>query len=156
MRAPRRGFHVDISYTGDSTAARSFTGVEFPAMINGVHVLFYSCNPEADRAFLRDILQFPSIDVGEGWLIFRLPAAEAGVHPGEATHQIQHGGHPLLGVVVYLMCDDLKKTMQTLKAKKVECSPVEEAAWGMSTSVRLPSGGSLGLYQPRHKTAIGT
>lgn len=125
-------------------------------MINGLHVLFYSCNPEADRAFLRDILNFPAIDVGEGWLIFRLPAAEAGVHPGEATHLMQHGGSPLLGAVVYLMCDDLNKTMQTVKEKKIESSPVHEEGWGRSTSIRLPSGGGLGLYQPFHKSAIGT
>lgn len=124
-------------------------------MISGVHILFYSSNPEADRAFLRDVLQFPSIDVGEGWLIFRLPAAEAAVHPGEAIHPIQHAGRPLLSAVVYLMCDDLQETMQSLKSKKVECAPVVEAGWGLSTSIRLPSGGDLGLYQPRHKTLIG-
>jgi catechol 2,3-dioxygenase-like lactoylglutathione lyase family enzyme len=125
-------------------------------MINGVHVLLYSTNPEADRAFLRDVLGFRAIDIGEGWLIFGLPPTEAGVHPGEPDHLIQHGGRSLLGAVIYLMCNDLKETMAELKAKRVECSAVEETGWGVKTTLRLPSGGELGLYQPRHPTAIAS
>jgi hypothetical protein len=126
-------------------------------MITGTHVLFYSENPEADRAFFRDILGFGSVDAGGGWLIFALPAAEAGIHPveqGENRHQA-HGGRSLLGAVVYLMCDDLQAEIKRLKAKKVSCSPVEKEPWGSKTSFILPSGGELGLYQPTHPTAIG-
>lgn len=124
-------------------------------MITGTHVLFYSENPEADRAFFRDVLQFPAVDAGEGWLIFALPPAEAGIHPteDESRHQT-HGGRQLLGAVIYLMCDDLQAQIKILEGKKVACSPVESAPWGMKTTLRLPSGGELGLYQPRHPTAI--
>lgn len=124
-------------------------------MIIGTHILFYSDNPEADRAFFRDILGFKSVDAGGGWLIFALPPAEAGVHPVEGENRTQiHGGRALLGAVVYLMCDDLEAEVKRLEAKKVSCSPVENAGWGSKTTLRLPSGGELGLYQPRHPTAI--
>jgi hypothetical protein len=124
-------------------------------MITGTHILFYSENPEADRAFFRDVLEFKSVDAGEGWLIFALPPAEAGVHPveGESRTQI-HGGRALLSAVVYLMCDDLQAEIKRLEAKNVICSPAENAGWGSKTSFKLPSGGELGLYQPRHLTAI--
>jgi hypothetical protein len=124
-------------------------------MITGTHILFYSVNPEADRAFFRDILEFKSVDAGGGWLIFGLPPAEAGVHPFEGESRTQmHGGRALLGAVVYLMCDDLQAEVKRLEAKKVSCSPVENAGWGSKTTLRMPSGGELGLYQPRHPTAI--
>jgi hypothetical protein len=124
-------------------------------MITGTHILFYSEQPEADRTFFRDVLGFKSVDAGEGWLIFALPPAEAGIHPveGESRQQL-HGGRSLLGAVVYLMCDDLQAEIKKLQAKKVMCSPAEDAGWGIKTSFRLPSGGELGLYQPRHATAI--
>ena len=125
-------------------------------MITGTHVLFYSENPEADRKFFREVLQFKSVDAGGGWLIFALPPAEAGIHPmekGESRNQV-HGGRSLLGAVIYLMCDDLAGEIKRLAAKKVECSPVERADWGSKTTIRLPSGGELGLYQPTHPTAI--
>ena len=67
-------------------------------MITGTHVLFYSKNPEADRAFFRDVLEFRSVDAGRGWLIFAMPPAEAGVHPTEGESRAQvHGGRSLLG-----------------------------------------------------------
>jgi hypothetical protein len=124
-------------------------------MITGTHVLFYSENPEADRAFFRDILRFSSVDAGGGWLIFALPPAEAAIHPtdGENRQQI-HGGRSLVGAVVYLMCDDLQAEIRRLQANKVACSPVETARWGIKTTLRLPSGGELGLYQPTHPTAL--
>jgi len=124
-------------------------------MITGTHILFYSKDAKADRAFFRDVLGFKSVDAGEGWLIFALPPAEAAVHPieGESREQI-HGGRSLLGAAVYLMCDDLKAEIEKLQAKKISCSPVENAGWGSKTTLRLPSGGELGLYQPRHATAI--
>lgn len=126
-------------------------------MIIGTHVLFYSADPEADRAFFRDGLGFRAVDAGGGWLIFALPPAEAGIHPvekGETRHQM-HGGRSLLGAVVYLMCDDLQGEIKRLQAKKIECSAVETAEWGSKTTFRLPSGGEIGLYQPAHPTAIG-
>ena len=124
-------------------------------MITGTHVLFYSENPEADRAFFRDVLEFRSVDAGRGWLIFAMPPAEAGVHPTEGESRAQvHGGRSLLGALVYLMCDDLEAEIKRLQARKVTCSPVETEDWGSKTTLRLPSGGELGLYQPTHPTAF--
>jgi len=127
-------------------------------MITGTHLLFYSDDPDADRTFFRDVLQFHTVDAGGGWLIFSLPPAEVGIHPTEKSenHQQVHGGRPLLGAVVYLMCDDMHAEIKRLAAKNVQCSPVETANWGSKTSLRLPSGGELGLYQPSHPTAIAT
>lgn len=125
-------------------------------MIIGSHVLLYSKNPDADRAFFRDILKFHGVDVGEGWLIFALPPAEMGIHPidkGERRDQA-HAGRQLLGAVLYLMCDDLKATVAMLKAKNVSCSDIEEEEWGIHTSIILPSGSEIGLYQPKHTLAI--
>jgi len=113
-------------------------------MITGAHVLLYSQDAERDRAFFRDILQFRSVDSGGGWLIFALPPAELGVHPGEGK----------LSSLLYLTCDDLPSLVQSLEAKHVECTPVAEADWGTTTTIRLPSGGQLGLYQPKHATAF--
>jgi catechol 2,3-dioxygenase-like lactoylglutathione lyase family enzyme len=119
-------------------------------MIIGTHVLFYTTNPEADRAFFRDVLGFRSVDAGEGWLIFKMPPAEAGFHPAEGSD----GGQPETGAVVYLMCDDLHALIKSLEAKKVKCSKIEEESWGLRTSIALPSGGEIGLYQPKHPTAL--
>jgi catechol 2,3-dioxygenase-like lactoylglutathione lyase family enzyme len=124
-------------------------------MINGAHVLIYSTDPEADRAFFRDVLQLRSVDAGGGWLIFALPPAEVAVHPSDGEFSQRHAGHNLLGALTYLMCDDLRATMKWLEAKDVACTAVEEARWGIKTTIRLPSGGELGLYQPTHPTAIG-
>ena|SRR5215471_170237 len=123
-------------------------------MLNGAHLLLYSKNPEADRAFFRDVLELKAIDVGGGWLIFALPPAEMGVHPGNGDFVQQHAERQLLGAVLYLMCDDLSATMRSLAQKNVRCSPTEEADWGVKTTIPLPSGGEVGLYQPRHPTAF--
>jgi catechol 2,3-dioxygenase-like lactoylglutathione lyase family enzyme len=123
-------------------------------MINGTHVLFYSGNPEADRAFFRDVLEFRSVDAGGGWLIFALPPAEAAIHPTEKGESSEHGGSSLAGAAIYLMCDDLTAEMKRLEAKNVKCTAVETARWGRKTTFRLPGGGELGLYQPSHPTAI--
>jgi len=114
-------------------------------MITGAHVIVYSKDPESDRAFFRDVLKFPAVDAGHGWLIFALPPAEAAFHPAETD-----GAHEL-----YFMCDDLKATMESLKWKKVECGAVKEERWGRVTTICLPGGGKVGLYQPKHPTAIG-
>ena len=112
-------------------------------MISGAHVVVYSKNAEADRAFFRDILGFTSVDAGHSWLIFALPPTEAAFHPSEDD------AHEL-----YFMCDDLQAEMASLAKKGVKCSKVEEARWGSITKMRLPSGGSIGLYQPTHPTAL--
>jgi len=114
-------------------------------MIFGAHAIVYSKNAEADRAFLRDILGFKSVDAGHGWLIFALPPAEAAVHPAD-----ENGAHEL-----YFMCDDLKAEMDSLAEKNVICSEVQEQRWGSITKMQLPGGGEIGLYQPRHPTALG-
>jgi catechol 2,3-dioxygenase-like lactoylglutathione lyase family enzyme len=112
-------------------------------MINGAHIVIYSTDAEADRKFFRDILHFPTVDAGHGWLIFALPPSEAAFHPAEAN-----GRHEL-----YLMCDDLKMTIASLKSANVECSAPHEERWGILTSITLPGGGSVGLYEPRHPRA---
>lgn len=109
-------------------------------MISGAHVVIYSKNAEADRAFFRDILGFPSVDAGHGWLIFALPPAEAAFHPAD-----QNSVHEL-----YLLSDDLKAEMASLAKKNVMCSEVQEAQWGSITKIRLPGGGDVHLYQPKH------
>jgi catechol 2,3-dioxygenase-like lactoylglutathione lyase family enzyme len=114
-------------------------------MIIGAHVVVYSTHPEADRAFFRDVLKFPSVDAGHNWLIFALPPAEAAFHPSE-KNDLQE---------LYFMCDDLQATMASLEEKKVTCGPVTEQRWGTLTTISLPGGGKIGLYQPKHPTAIG-
>lgn len=109
----------------------------------GAHVILYSRDAEADRAFLRDVLEFPHVDVGHGWLIFKLPPAEIATHPAE----VERGE-------LYLMCEDLEGTMRALAAKGVSCGPVDSEQWGTKTSIPLPGGGVIGLYQPRHTLAI--
>jgi hypothetical protein len=125
------------------------------AGITGAHVLLCSDDPEADRAFFRDILSFPAVDAGGGWLIFALPPAEAGIHPSGGEKRQLHGGRRLLGSVLYLMCDNLPALMKSLLAKGANCSPVETENWGIKTTIQLPSGGEIGLYQPTHPTALG-
>jgi len=125
-----------------------------PPMINGTHLLLYSRDSDADRAFFRDILQFPSVDAGEGWLIFSMPPAEAGIHPGDGNFVERHADHELSGAIVYLMCDDLQQTLESLHSKGVQTTATVQAGWGVTTTIRLPGGGGLGLYQPRHATAL--
>lgn len=125
-------------------------------MINGAHVLMMSNDAEADRNFLRDVLGLKYVDVGHGWLIFGLPPAEVAVHPAEGEkREPGPGGHQMLGAHLYLMCDDLKAEMARLKAKNVEFGKVSEERWGTVTTLRLPSGGEIGLYQPKHPVAYG-
>jgi catechol 2,3-dioxygenase-like lactoylglutathione lyase family enzyme len=112
-------------------------------MIFGAHVVLFSADAEADRAFLADVLGFASVDAGGGWLIFGLPPAEAAVHPAEAP-----------AAELYLMCDDLEAEMRSLTERGVVCSAVEEARWGSITKISLPSGAEVGLYQPRHPTMV--
>jgi catechol 2,3-dioxygenase-like lactoylglutathione lyase family enzyme len=120
--------------------------------IIGAHTVLYSSDPEADRAFFRDVLELRSVDVGRGWLIFAMPPSEAALHPVEASEQARPGD--LLRADLYLMCDDVRALIRTLEAKHVPCSAIEEESWGLKTTFRLPSGGEIGLYHPRHPTAI--
>jgi catechol 2,3-dioxygenase-like lactoylglutathione lyase family enzyme len=124
-------------------------------MINGVHVLLYSRDAEVDRAFLRDVFELRGVDAGNGWLILALPPTEIAVHPGSGDSVQHHADHDLLGAVIYFMCDDLPATMTELEKKGVECTEVRTAEWGIATSISLPSGGAIGLYQPLHATAFG-
>jgi len=110
----------------------------------GAHVIISSKDAKADRAFLREVLGLSSVDAGHGWLIFALPPAEVAVHPAEKT-----SGHEL-----YFMCDDLKAEISALREKSIHCSAVQEARWGTITHVRLPGGGEVGLYQPKHPLAL--
>ena len=123
-------------------------------MINGAHILFYSTNPEADRAFVRDVLQLKGIDIGHGWMIFKLPPSELAVHPGDGEFAQRHAGHVMPGALVYFMCDDLQATMADLAKKNVVCTEVETENWGIRTTIKMPSGGEIGLYQPTHQTAL--
>lgn len=122
-------------------------------MIIGTHFLLYSRDAEADREFFRDVLGFRYVDAGHGWMIFAMSPAEAGIHPIEGEFS-QHAGQPLMGAVLYLMSDDLNAFVASMKARKVECSSVETAPWGITTTIALPSGGRIGVYQPRHPTAL--
>ena len=114
-------------------------------MINGAHALIFSPDTEALRAFLRDTLGFPSVDAGGGWLIFALPPAELAAHPteGDLRHEL------------YLMCDDIEATVEELTGKGVALTgPVSDEGFGLVTAIKLPGGGELGLYEPRHPTAL--
>jgi catechol 2,3-dioxygenase-like lactoylglutathione lyase family enzyme len=124
------------------------------SMITGSHVLLYSDDAEADRAFFRDVLEFPSVDAGHGWLIFKLPTAEAALHPTDGDSAERTPGHAMLGAELYLMCDDLQATIEALAAKNVTCTAIGKERWGIKTTIRLPSGGEIGLYQPTHPTAL--
>jgi hypothetical protein len=113
-------------------------------MITGVHAIIYSRDPDADRAFCRDVLGFPSVDAGGGWLIFALPPAELAAHPADDAHQ-----------ELYLMCDDVRATVDELAAKGVEfTTEISDEGFGLLTALRLPSGAELGLYEPRHPSPL--
>ncbi len=117
-------------------------------MVSGAHVILYSSDASADRAFLRDVLGFRSVDAGHGWLIFALPPAEVAVHPAEKTSG-EEKRHEL-----YFMCDDLESELKTLYQKGIQCSSVQEERWGSLSRIPLPGGGEIGLYQPKHPTAL--
>ena len=109
-------------------------------MITGAHSIIYSKNPDADRAFLRDVLKLTNVDVGGGWLIFGLPAAEVAVHPSD-----ENDVHEF-----YLMCEDIELLIAEMKNHGIKCDPVQNMGWGILTQIMLPGGGKLGVYQPKH------
>ena len=109
-------------------------------MIIGAHSIVYSKDPDADRAFLRDVLKMPNVDVGGGWLIFGLPPAEVAVHPSKKNDVHEF----------YLMCDNVAAFIEEMNTRKVACEAVKDEGWGLLTRITLPSGAKLGVYQPRH------
>ncbi|MFN0151758.1 MAG: VOC family protein [bacterium] len=109
-------------------------------MITGAHSIIYSTNPDADRAFLRDVLKLPSVDVGGGWLIFGLPPAEVALHPSDKNDVHEF----------YLMCDNVNGFVAEVRKHGIVTSPVKDEGWGLLTQVALPGGGRLGVYEPRH------
>jgi hypothetical protein len=114
-------------------------------MISGLHGIIYSKQADRLRESLKDILEFPSVDAGGGWLIYAAPPAELAVHPDQSSHH-----------EFYLMCDDVQATTARLKTKGVELvMPIADRGWGLVTRLRLPSGDEIGLYQPKHPTALG-
>lgn len=123
-------------------------------MIIGAHFLLYSTDPEADQQVLQEVLGRVAVDAGGGRLILGLPPAELATHEAPHGFSMHHAEHELLGLVAYLVCDDLHSTVRDLAAKAVECTEIEEAEWGWKTTIRLPSGGEIGLYQPSHPTAF--
>jgi hypothetical protein len=110
-------------------------------MINGAHIIVYSRDAEADKAFLKNVLKFQYVDVYKGWLIFKLPPSEVAVHPSDENDMHEF----------YLMTDDLDAEMTALKKVGTACEEVSQQSWGRLTRIKLPGGGTLGLYQPRHE-----
>jgi len=113
-------------------------------VIHGAHVILFSKNADADRAFFRDVLKYRFADAGHGWQIFALPPAEVACHPTDGE-----GGHEL-----YLMCDDIQALIADMNGKGVATTPVHEERWGLLTRITLPSGGTLGVYEPRHPSPL--
>jgi catechol 2,3-dioxygenase-like lactoylglutathione lyase family enzyme len=113
-------------------------------LINGAHIVIYTKHPEADRAFFRDVLKFPFVDAGHGWLIFAMPPLEAAFHDSEKNDQ-----HEL-----YLMCEDIAAVLKDLKSKNVQVSDVSEQRWGKLATFTLPGGGKIGVYQPNHPSPL--
>ena len=117
----------------------------WPGVIIAAHAIIYTSDAEADRSFFREVLGFDSVDAGGGWLIFKLPPAELAMHPDETG-----GRHEL-----YLMCDDVHATVEELKAQGVEIvREVTDEGFGLASAIRLPGGGELGLYEPRHPSPL--
>jgi len=111
-------------------------------MLSGAHIVIFSRNAEADRAFVRDVLGLPTIDAGGGWLISGLPPTEMAFHPGEPEGATS--------AELYLMCADIQTLLGRLREQQIEAEPVTDQSWGLATHIALPSGARLGIEQPRH------
>ncbi len=117
------------------------------AVITGIHAIVFTSDAAADRAFFRDVLELPSVDAGDGWLIFALPPAELAAHPaeGDAHHEL------------YLMCEDVRATVEELRGKGVEFTKeISDEGFGLMTALRLPSGGEFSIYEPRHPSPLSS
>lgn len=123
-------------------------------MINGAHFLLFSRDPAADQDALQKILASRFVPAGEDRLILALPPAEIATHPGTEAFTHYHAGRALQGNILYLTCDDLLSAIETLKADGITCSVIEETEFGLKTTIHLPSGGEIGLYEPTHETAF--
>ena len=110
-------------------------------MINGVHILIYSKKAAADKKFFKEVLKCPNVDVGGGWLIFGLPPSELAFHPSPND----------ISTELYLMCDNIHLFVEEMKKHNIECGRIGSQAWGFHTKIVLPSGGKLGVYQPKHE-----
>jgi catechol 2,3-dioxygenase-like lactoylglutathione lyase family enzyme len=120
-------------------------------MIRGVHTMFYTSEPEALRAFLRDKLGFPATDAGEGWLLFELPEADMGCHPADERDGAPSGTHH-----ISLYCDDIEGTVAQLKARGVRFTgPITDQGYGLVTHFEVPGGFSVQLYEPRYSKRGG-
>lgn len=115
-------------------------------MISGAHAVIYSTDAEADRAFFRDVLQFPYADAGDGWLIFALPPSEVALHPAEANDRHEF----------FFLCDDIQAFLAEAAERGVECGPVHDRGWGLLTEMSLPGGGRIGVYQPLRPTPLSS
>lgn len=113
-------------------------------MIYGAHVVLGSTNAEADRAFFRDVLEYPHVDAGHGWLVFALPPAELAIHPAEANGALD----------LFLMCDDVEAFVLQMTQRGVVCSDLQSERWGLITHLTLPGGGTLGIYEPTHPSPL--
>ena len=134
------GFAVFASAVAAGSFGNMALNGQVKSMLIGAHSIIYSTNPDADRAFLRDVLTLPNVDVREGWLIFGLPPAEVAVHPSDKNDRHEF----------YLMCDDVVAFVAEMKTRNIACDPVQDQGWGLLTHLTLPGGGKLGIYQPRH------
>ena len=118
-------------------------------MLTGAHVTVFAHDAEAARAFFRDVLELPCVDAGDGWLIFEAPPTEVAFHPGGGWGRDEE--HHML----FLMCDDIEKTMRELEDKGVEfVEPVNDEGWGRVAQFQVPGAGKLGLYEPRHPSPL--
>jgi catechol 2,3-dioxygenase-like lactoylglutathione lyase family enzyme len=129
------------AYPADRGAIRAYGA----AVITGAHVILYSSDAAADRAFLRDLLGLPHVDAGGGWTVVQLPPAEVAVHPADRSGAVE----------LYLVCDDVGRTVADLGAAGIPVlEPVTDQGWGLLTAIGLPGGGRVGLYEARHPTAF--
>jgi len=110
-------------------------------MITGAHTILYSTDPEADKAFLRDVLKLSNIDAGNGWLIFGLPPSEIAVHPGDSNEG---------KIELFLMCDNIEGFVKEMVTKNIGCEPIQKQRWGSLTYLRIPGGAKIGVYEPHH------
>ncbi|HXZ33409.1 MAG TPA: VOC family protein [Terriglobales bacterium] len=117
---------------------------EVLSVINGAHVVIYSKDAEADRAFFRDVLQFACVDAGHGWLIFAMPQLEAAFHDSNSNDQHEF----------YFMCDDIRASLRDLKSKNVKISEIKDERWGKLANFTLPGGGKIGIYEPKHASPL--